>query len=143
MSAAANGKKSSGNGKSRGRCSVYDDIDGLSDCLSLPEAKRLPTLVGLLQRILNQLAYYSTTGDGAVLEAQEEWHETFTDRLYTAAGQARQQATPPAAPGGPARAAAPPPPVPARKAPDDLPASLRAIMNGSHTSLKNDSDDDD
>ena len=140
---------SSGN---RGRCGIYDDIDSLADCAALPENKRFPTLIAQLQKILNQLAYGFITGEGAALETHEEWHGKFTDRLYEAAGQARadamaHRATATTAPGGATTvaSAADDRPLPAappqRKAPDDLPDSLRRIMNGSHESL-NESDED-
>lgn len=143
---------SSGN---RGRCSIYDDIDSLADCAALPENKRFPTFVAQLQKILNQLAYYCINSDGAILEEQERWHETFADRLYEAAGQARTEAiaqravTTGAPPGGPSTSAtseatgerALPAVIPTRKPPDDIPDSLRRIMNGSHESLHSDDDD--
>ncbi len=140
-------------GGARGRCGIYDDIDSLADCAALPENKRFPTLIAQLQKILNQLAYGFITGEGAALETHEEWHGKFTDRLYEAAGQARTEAmthrtTVTAAPGGASAVASVaddrPLPVapPQRKAPDDLPDSLRRIMNGSHESLRGESDDD-
>lgn len=167
MSSKGSAKKSSGKGgqaaANRGRCSIYDDIDNLETCVGLPENKRFPALVAALQKILNQLAYYSINSDGAILESQEEWHTTFTDRLYAAAGQARSEAvaarTAPSgttAPGGPSTATGHaaghaaghterplPPAIPVRKPADDIPESLRRIMNGSHESLRDDDDDPD
>lgn len=52
----------------------------------LDEAKTVKELVALLKPILNELAYYSITGDGAVMEMREDWHNTFTDYMYEAAG---------------------------------------------------------
>ena len=62
----------------------------------LDEAKTVKELVSILKPILNELAYYSVTGDGAVMEMREDWHNTFTDYMYEAAGsnvqpQPRQQ----------------------------------------------------
>jgi hypothetical protein len=157
MSAKGSGKRNggkkgvSGNGS---RCAIFEDIDSLTDCAALPENKRFPTLVAQLQKILNQLAYYAINSDGAVLEDQERWHTTFADRLYEAAGQAQTEAAAQraaAAVAPPERASssaaaiavdrAPPAPVPARRPADDLPDSLRRIMNGSHSSLA-ESDDE-
>jgi hypothetical protein len=134
------GKKSvTANGGSRGRCGIYEEIDSLADCLTLPENKQLPNFVARSQKIFNLLAYYALNSDGAILEEQEKWHTTFADRLYQAAGQARTEAIA-------NRTAADDRPLPAvppqRKAADDLPDSLRQIMNGSHKSLDSDDDED-
>jgi len=157
------------------RGSLYEKIDGLD------EARTVADLVARLKPILNELAYYAITGDGAVMEAREEWHGEFADRLYAAAGAeytaaaagqssaipapraaARAPARTPdkrAKPKQPARAdgegdddaAARPLPTNGRSrgpvAPpgnrpraEHLPPSLRAIMEGTHPSFKEDDD---
>ena len=52
----------------------------------LDEAKTVKELANMLKPILNELAYYTITGDGAVMEMHENWHNTFTDYMYEAAG---------------------------------------------------------
>ena len=85
------------------RCVIYDRIDELG------EARTVAELVQLLRPILQELAYYGVTGEAAVLEAHEEWHDTYTRRLRTESDQesasvatslarapARERAEPPA-----------------------------------------------
>ncbi len=74
------------------RCAIYDSIDGLD------EARTVADLVSRLKPILNELAYYAVTGEAAVMETREEWHTTFTDRLYEDVGKTRASAL--AAPNG-------------------------------------------
>jgi hypothetical protein len=138
-----------------GKCTIYDKIDALANCANLPESQKFPALITQIQAILNNLAYYAINSDGAVLESHEEWHDTFADRLYEAAGQSRREAiaaratTTGAAPGGPSLKAsisdtsdrALPAPIPTRKAPSDIPASLRAIYEGTHSSLREEDDE--
>ena len=57
---------------------IYTKID------KLDEVKTVKELVATLKPILNELAYYAVTGDGAVMEMHETWHNTFTDYIYEA-----------------------------------------------------------
>lgn len=68
------------------RCAIYDKIDALE------RAPTVAALVAQLRPILNELAYYAVTGEAAVNETHEEWHTTFTDRLYEAMGSDRSAA---------------------------------------------------
>lgn len=142
-------KKDKARASSPGRCAIYEEIDSLADCMNLPEANRLPTLIAATQAILNQMAYYMINSDGALLETQERWHDKYTDRLYEAAGQARteavaQRAAAPIPSGSIAgNDRVPPAAIPVRRAPGDIPASLRRILNGSHESLRDDENDPD
>ena len=122
----------------------------------LDEAKTVKELVTLLKPILNELAYYSITGDGAVMEMREDWHNTFTDYMYEAAGsnvqppqrqqqpqqqqmrqqpqqQMRQQSQMQSQP----QMQAQPKQQQQLNRPDprNLPYSLSAIMNGTHSSF--------
>ena len=63
------------------RCVIYDRIDALEDARTVDE------LVQMLRPILQELAYYGVTGEAAVLEAHEEWHDTYTRRLRTESDQ--------------------------------------------------------
>lgn len=119
------------------RCAIYDRIDALD------EVRTVADLLRRLKPILNELAYYAVTGEAAVMETREEWHSQYTDALYgetssdhkagRAAGAGRAGPAP-RADGGRGERAPPPPPT-NRPRPGDLPASLRAIMNGSHSSF--------
>ena len=130
-------------GSTGSRCAIYERIDALD------EARTVADLLRRLKPILNELAYYAVTGEAAVMETREEWHSQYTDALYgetssdhkagraAAAGRAG-----PAARGDGTRSErserserAPLPPPTNRPRPEDLPASLRAIMNGSHSSF--------
>ena len=64
------------------RCVIYDRIDELG------EARTVAELVQMLRPILQELAYYGVTGEAAVLEAHEEWHDTYTRRLRSESEQA-------------------------------------------------------
>jgi len=136
------------------RCAIYEKIDALDEVRSVAD------LVKRLKPILSELAYYAITGEAAVMETREEWHSQYADALYSAAAsdraseraserasvatranertserprtQARAQAR---AQGAQGFASAPPS---NRPCPGDLPLSLRAIMNGSHPSFKED-----
>ena len=118
------------------RCAIYDRID------TLDEARTVAELLRRLKPILNELAYYAVTGEAAVMETREEWHSQYTDALYGEtssdykAGRATAGRAGPAprADGGRSERSQAPPPA-NRPRPGDLPASLRAIMNGSHASL--------
>ena len=57
---------------------IYTKID------KLDEVKTVKELLVTLKPILNELAYYAVTGDGAVMEMHETWHNTFTDYIYEA-----------------------------------------------------------
>lgn len=148
------GRKSAGRKGETGRCSIYDEIDGLADCLALAETQQLPAVVAALQGVLNRMAYYMVNSDGAVLEDTEHWHTTFTGRLYEAAGQARSEAAERAGAAASGHRAsssssssasggghATMPPMPARQPAGSIPASLQRILNGSHESLRDDDDD--
>jgi len=99
---------------------------------SLNEAKDVADLADRLQKILGQVAYYVSQSEGATLEVREKWHDDYTDALYSDGGKAAPNAgnAKPAEAG--ADHAARIRNVNERRAkPDDLPASLRAILNGS------------
>lgn len=140
------------------RCAIYEKIDALD------EARSVADLVKRLKPILSELAYYAITGEAAVMETREEWHSQYADALYSASAsdraaerasvatrasertsertserprtQPRPQARPQARAQG-AQGFASAPPL-NRPCPGDLPLSLRAIMNGSHPSFKED-----
>jgi hypothetical protein len=159
------------NGQAGAHCSIADQID------TLGEARTVGELAARLKPILDKLAYYAVTGEGAVLEAHETWHTMYTDRLYEAAGADRTAALATAGlpststqtvirRGGPhadhekgrtrgARAPGkhsasaeggfgdsderlPLAPPSNRPRADNVPASLRAIMDGTHPSLRED-----
>jgi hypothetical protein len=143
------------------RCAIYDKID------KLDEARSVADLVARLKPILLELAYFAVTGEGAVMETHEEWHTTFTDRLYEATGaEARAAGPAPALVSAPAsaqprlrrpqgtpksgKAEAPPSdgrsgasrrqqaPPGNRPRPEALTPALLAIMAGTHQSLQED-----
>lgn len=60
---------------------IYDEIDKLDDVKSVRE------LISKLKPILAELAYYSVTGDGAVMEMRENWHNTFTGYIREGVGR--------------------------------------------------------
>ncbi len=138
------------------KCVIFNKIDALKQTRTHAE------LVAGLINILNDLAYHAINSDSSILETQEEWHGEFTDRLYNDAGADRKNVR--ASTGdaktrsGSSRA-----PDPSsrrqgveresdhgltdsiqsnrstratgqRQAAGDLPASLRAIMDGRHAS---------
>jgi hypothetical protein len=164
----------------RNRCDIYTKIDSLDSARSLPE------LTKQLKVILNELAYYAVTGEGAVMESHEQWREEYTDALYSGAsshgggaapsvsrpsvdsvgvGKKKGNSTAPKArkaqsnnnsdsvaawdnpnagveiesPVEHRRTAAPPTNRPRA---EDIPASLRAIMEGTHPSLHGKDTDD-
>src|SRR5580704_8457818 len=80
-------KSTSGRRTKKSNCDIYDLIDGLDD------SENLKDLIKRLKVILNDLAYALVTGESAANASHEEWHETFTDHLYVAAGQDRAAAT--------------------------------------------------
>jgi hypothetical protein len=139
---------------------VFTQIDALD------EARTVAELVARLKPILNHLAYYAVTGEGAVLEAHEQWHTEYTDRLYeetdsdNRAGRAalppqHAEHLPPPAPTRRPKQRTPAEqaiaeadarearagrrqaaPPPNRPRADALPPSLQAIMDGTHASFK-------
>ena len=129
-------------------CSIYESIDAL-------EARTVADLTRQLKPILNALAYYAVTGEAAVLETREEWHSQYADALYhaTASDHSVDRRAPAPAPasaparsragknapegGAPRRPRGQAAPPSNRPRPGDIPPSLRAIMEGSHPSLKN------
>ena len=144
------------------RCGIYDKIDALD------EARTVSDLVSRLKLILSELAYYSVTGEGAVMETHEEWHGDFADCLYAEASADRtdalsapacrrqpfsgekaakpkQSKRPPASDEKAAKPLAansrnpyPIAPPSNRPRPSDLPPSLRQILEGTHASLRED-----
>jgi len=132
------------------RCVIFDKINALDQLRTVPE------LVAALKPILNELAYYSVTSDGSVLEAREEWHTEFTGHLQAderASSAARAAASgPPARVRTSERARDEAPPARVRtstRAHEDAPrarqqiaaapglsSNLRSIMNGSHASFR-------
>ena len=93
------------------RCGIFEDIDNLQ------EARTVAELVERLRPLLSELAYHAVSGEGAVLEAREEWRTEYGDALAQEASAE--------APGPPQR----------HQATNRLPASLLAIMRGTHPSL--------
>jgi hypothetical protein len=59
---------------------IYQQIDDLDNVKSVRE------LLAKLKPILAELAYYSVTGDGAVMEMRENWHSTFTNYIREGVG---------------------------------------------------------
>jgi hypothetical protein len=120
MPGPANGRRDGR--RADGRCAIYEKIDALG------EAKTVAGLAKRLQPILYELAYYGVTGETAILEAREDWHNQYAQLLR---GEAQ--------PGGgplPARSAAPDwAPRRGRPHPGSVPASLRTILDGSHASF--------
>ena len=57
---------------------IFSKIDDLDDSRNLKE------LISKIQPILAELAYYSITGDGAVMEMRENWHSNFTGYIKEA-----------------------------------------------------------
>lgn len=117
------------------RCEIFTSIDALN------EARTVAGLVRRLQPILNELAYSAVTGESAVMEARETWHNQYIDALYAATnedassrGASARQAQD--SPRGAHRQRPQTAPV-NRPRPEHLPCSLRAIFNGSHHSLVN------
>lgn len=125
---------------------------------ALDGAETVADLVAALKPILHTLAYYATMSDGAVLETHEEWHGNTADTLYADATETFQAAQAKRAAKGlpleptPANGPRPAPPprlakdgsvkvhrVPHepknRPAPSHISPALRAILDGSHSSL--------
>lgn len=150
--------------KTGSRCTIYKKIDALEDCTTLKQYH------AMLKPILEEMAFYMINSEGVVSEDQEEWHEEYTGRLFTEAGKERKakrsaptapppvveeassvsRARPHSGPGG--RSGRMPPrddaptrkkplgPMPTRPVASDVPASLRAILDGTHASFR-ESDD--
>jgi len=57
---------------------IFNKIDDLDDSRSLKD------LISKIKPILAELAYYSITGDGAVMEMRENWHSNFTGYIKEA-----------------------------------------------------------
>ena len=131
------------------RCEIYERIDALD------ESRTVADLIKRLKPILNELAYYAVTGEAAVMETREEWHTRYADVLYNEAASDHNADRAAAQRSGSVRSAMPRPdhetPVRARgqksagvqaappvnrPCPSNIPSSLRAIMNGSHASFK-------
>ena len=80
-------------GNTGNRCEIYEKIDALD------EARSVSDLVKRLKPILGELAYYAVTGEGAVMDTREEWHNSYTNALYSeaasdhSANQAQPSAT--------------------------------------------------
>jgi len=132
------------------RCTIYDEIDAMGDSTSVAE------LVRRLKPILNKLAYYAVNSEAAVMDTREEWHTEYKEQLFIESAADRPK---PAVPGAspvpasrahktPAPSARPPAGraqkgpaptarvLPARTDASNLPPSLRAIMEGTHSSFK-------
>lgn len=65
---------------------IFNKIDELDDSRNVKE------LISKIKPILAELAYYSITGDGAVMEMRENWHSNFTGYIREAA-QANSEST--------------------------------------------------
>jgi len=118
---------------------IYNEIDTLDDVKSVRE------LIAKLKPILAELAYYSVTGDGAVMEMHENWHNTFTGYIREGVGRDNDNNN-----GGNNAARRPPQsqqdiyqrPVFYQQSQqtaqrEQLPSSLDAIMKGTHMSFQN------
>ena len=57
---------------------IYNKIDDLDNTQNLND------LIRKLKPILAELAYYSITGDGAIMEMRENWHSNFTGYIREA-----------------------------------------------------------
>jgi hypothetical protein len=66
---------------------IYQQIDDLDNVKSVRE------LLAKLKPILAELAYYSVTGDGAVMEMRENWHSTFTNYIREGVGNNSENAS--------------------------------------------------
>ena len=113
---------------------IFKKIDDLDNSKSAKE------LIAKLKPILAELAYYSASGDGAIMEMRENWHTTFTNNIRgesgaasVAPGTAQQVIAPVTQYQSPtfySTGGAPRPP------PEELPSALNAIMMGTHISFK-------
>lgn len=113
---------------------IFKKIDDLDNSKSAKE------LIAKLKPILAELAYYSASGDGAIMEMRENWHTTFTNNIRGESGSASvapgtaQQVIAPVTqyqtPMFYSTGGAPRPP------PEELPSALNAIMMGTHISFK-------
>jgi len=65
---------------------IFNQIDELDDVRTMNE------LINKLKPILAELAYYSITGDGAVMEMRENWHSNFTGYIREAVQNERNDA---------------------------------------------------
>jgi hypothetical protein len=114
---------------------IFKQIDDLDNSKSAKE------LIAKLKPILAELAYYSASGDGAIMEMRENWHTTFTNNIRGESGAASVAAN------GSAQAL----PVPqystyqsptfyaagvSSRQSEELPSALNAIMMGTHISFK-------
>jgi hypothetical protein len=124
---------------------IYQQIDDLDNVKSVRE------LLAKLKPILAELAYYSVTGDGAVMEMRENWHSTFTNYIREGVGNNAENNTNGTGVGGngigdntispAARRDIYQRPAfyqPAAQQPrrEQLPTSLDAIMKGTHMSFQ-------
>ncbi len=105
---------------------LYSQIDRLGSARTVQE------LVRHLQPILEQLAYAATTGEADIIERHEEWHNEFADRLYQAAETDRQEVAKPPPAAAKIRSSGP---TIRRPETGGLTPALRAIMEGTHSSL--------
>ena len=114
---------------------LYDAIELLDGATDVKD------LAARLKPILNQLAFYLVTGEGAVMDSHEEWHEEFRDQLYNDANSDFKAATskmrgprpPPARgqdplPSGRVGGKRAPVAPPTRPLPEELPDSLRRLL---------------
>jgi len=107
---------------------VFQQIEDLDNSKSVRE------LLNKLKPILRELAYYSMSGDGAILEAKEKWHTIFTNQIREEVGAGQnnsisQQISAYDAPMfNQSRAQN------AKKT--SIPQSLSTIMDGSHISFR-------
>lgn len=130
---------------------IYQQIDDLDNVKSVRE------LLAKLKPILAELAYYSVTGDGAVMEMRENWHSTFTNYIREGVGNNSESSNNGNASGGiggnggignntvspAARRDVYQRPMfyqqesaQQQSRREQLPTSLDAIMNGTHLSFK-------
>jgi len=113
---------------------IFKKIDELDDVKSVRE------LISKIKPILAELAYYSLSGDGAIMEMRENWHTTFTNQIR---GESSAQNTG----SNTAGAAVSIPHIDNYQRPmfyspsqtqrqTSLPSSLNAIMHGTHISFR-------
>ena len=120
---------------------LYGEIEQLAATRSRQE------LTGALQKILDKLTYYTIVSEGAALEDREEWRGAFTEQLH--ADRTEAERSPHAQTGAkrpsarrpePRKAEQPAGPPPSLMLPpaSSVPPALRAILDGTHPSFRED-----
>jgi len=121
----------------------------------LSSSKDVKELAARMQNILRVMSYYISQSEGAILEDREGWHSEYSEALYESAGMPTTAVGPPkkvsARKVATSRAVFGDSETPRRephhhktvqktkalRSPAaDIPKSLQAIMNGSHSSFR-------